>query len=272
MQEAVHSSTETTDVAIIGAGNVATHLGKAIAASGTRIVGVWSPHTEHARALAANLDCPAFVSLEQLPQASLCIISVKDDALPDVARQVGYLYSKNANSIIAHTAGSMPIDILTSFHKRAAVIYPLQTLSRFRPVNFREVSLFIEGSTEQVVSSVKTFCSKLSDHVETATSLQRKRIHLAAVFACNFPNHCYAIAQQLLRESGLDERCIIPLVEETAHKLRTLPAAEAQTGPAVRRDTKVIAAQSEQLASHPLWQSIYKAMSQSIHDFQPSKD
>lgn len=264
--ENVQSPKDITDVAIIGSGNVATHIGRAIAASGADIVGLWSPNAGHAQSLAENLHCPAFDSLEHLPLASLCVIAVKDDVLPAVAQKVCQLYSSSAESIIAHTAGSVSLEVLSFWHERAAVIYPLQTLSRQRPIDFKEVPLFVEGSTRQVFSAVLNFCSRLSGHVMEANSFQRARIHLAAVFASNFSNHCCAIAQRLLGECGLDDKCILPLVEETARKLRTLPASEAQTGPAARWDTSILNAHIEQLDAHPLWQSIYKEMSQSIHE------
>ena len=97
------------------------------------------------------------------------------------------------------------------------------------------------------------------------SSPQRQVIHLAAVFACNFTNHCYALANEVLQTEQIPFSTLLPLINETASKVNTLTPQVAQTGPAVRFDENIINKQLELLRHHPRLQKIYELMSQSIH-------
>ena len=99
-----------------------------------------------------------------------------------------------------------------------------------------------------------------------ADSEQRKYLHLAAVFCCNFANHCYALSEKLLKENGgLPFDVMLPLIDETARKVHELSPQKAQTGPAVRWDTNVMEKQLQLLKDKPELQDIYNVLSKSIH-------
>ena len=69
---------------------------------------------------------------------------------------------------------------------------------------------------------IKKFAEKLSDKIYEIDSAQRKELHLAAVFACNFPNYLYQVAGKLLEDKGLSFAMLRPLIFETAHKVMLL--------------------------------------------------
>ncbi|MBR2060587.1 MAG: DUF2520 domain-containing protein, partial [Tidjanibacter sp.] len=120
-----------------------------------------------------------------------------------------------------------------------AVVYPLQTFSKARSLEFSKVPLFIEGATEKAEQVAMAYAEVMSHNIRRADSEVRRRLHLAGVFVCNFVNRMYGIGAEVVGEDvGFD--LLKPLIEETAAKaLATNNPAEVQTGPAVRGDKQV---------------------------------
>lgn len=254
-------------ICLLGSGNVATHLAQAIAQAGYPIAAIYSRTYKHALELAEKLDSPPSVTdrIACLPQADIYLFAVKDHVLPTLAADLAQDPNIPTEALFVHTAGSMPLATLNRHFKHAAVLYPMQTFSKATGVDFNRVPLFIEGSTPEASEQIQLLAEHLSANVTPLTSEDRKHLHLAAVFACNFANHCYTLAYRLLRESGIQPECLLPLIDETARKIHTTDPAAAQTGPAVRWDSNVMSEHLQALALHPELQEIYRAMSLSIH-------
>ncbi|MBQ6651999.1 MAG: DUF2520 domain-containing protein [Prevotella sp.] len=255
---------------LVGAGNVATHLGKAIVDAGDKVVQVYSRTLASAATLAEILHSEPVTVVEDICRdADIYIISVKDDVLPTIIASV---CKSRENCLFAHTAGSVPMNVFEGHCKHYGVIYPLQTFSKDRELNFREIPLFVEAVDEDSLTALETFSNQLSSLVFQLSSPFRSKLHLSAVFACNFVNHCYALAAEILKESGLPFDVLLPLIDETCHKVRELSPVDAQTGPAVRWDKDVMARHREELSVQPLWAEIYEAMSQSIHELDKERN
>ncbi|GAB4135240.1 MAG: DUF2520 domain-containing protein [Bacteroidia bacterium] len=215
---------------IIGSGNVATHIGKALFKSGHTITGVYSQRPAHARKLASHLHAAPFRHTDYIPESDFILIAVKDDAIPEVVKNIG-----QSDAIVLHTAGSVDVSILKSFKKYGA-LYPLQTLSVRREVPFKNVPLCIEGSDPDTERQIELLAASAGSPVYKMNSAQRLAAHTAAVFACNFTNFMYAQAEEILKAGRLNRELLFPLIEETAAKVKTMQAKEAQTGPALRHD------------------------------------
>ena len=230
---------------LVGAGNLATSLGVALAAAGAPPVAVWSRTAESAETLAARAGCPACCNINELPAADIFIISVADDALPAVAREVAACFPA---AVIAHTAGSVSMDILREAGaSHYGVFYPMQTFSRQRVVSFENITVFVEGCCPGVAALLAGLASMLTGKVVHATSEQRRFLHIAAVCACNFANAAYGMAAKLLETNGLSFDAMLPLVDETAAKVHILHPRDAQTGPARRGDAAVMNAHKAML-------------------------
>ena len=195
--------------------------------------------------------------------AKLYIVSLKDDALVDLLPQI--TEGKQA-SLLVHTAGSIPMSVWEGHAERYGVFYPMQTFSKQREVKFQEVPFFIEAKRAEDTELLKAIASTLSEKVYEADSEQRKSLHLAAVFICNFTNHMYALAADLLEKYNLPFEVMLPLIDETARKVHELAPRDAQTGPAVRYDENVMSNHLAMLVDSPALQEIYKLMSKSIHE------
>ncbi len=226
------------DIVFIGAGNVASHIAPAIERSGAgRIRQVYSRTFNNAQALAEKLrDAKATDDLSQiLPDADIYIISIKDDSIGEIAQKL----SPN-NALWLHTSGSVNMEVLSALSPRYGVFYPMQTFSKNAPLEMSEVPLFIEGSSQEVEKEIESFAAKTFDKVYHADSELRRKMHIAAVFSCNFTNYMWVIADELLRKEGLTFDVMKPLMEETLRKAFANTPEQGQTGPAVRGDKNIM--------------------------------
>jgi len=248
------------NIVLLGSGNVATHLAKALKAIGENLVQVYSPNLNNATLLASIIGAEAVNDLNAVKQdADLYLVSVKDDAIAAVAKSLHHV-----NGLVAHTSGTTGIDVLSSEVKRAGVFYPLQTFSKGKEVSFENIPLCIEACDENELNILKDLARRLSRQVYELDGEKRKVLHLAAVFACNFPNHLYALANQVLNQNGLDFEIIRPLIAETADKVMTNLPENVQTGPAVRGDESTLNKHLSMLTDMPELQNIYQTLSNSI--------
>ncbi len=243
-------------VVLIGSGNVAFHLAKVLMTSKEinlrqvygRDVSKWQ-HLKGKTEITNNLS--------DLATADIYIIAVSDNAIEEVSKQLA-----TKNSIVLHTSGSTPLSVLQ--HQNKGVLYPLQTFSKEKKVDFEEIPICIEGNSEETEETLRFFAEKISKKVFFVNSEQRKKLHLSAVFVCNFVNHLYYLGQQLCDESQLPFDILQPLIAETAEKIKLLSPFEAQTGPAKRMDTKTIEKHLSLLTNNP--KKIYILLTKSIYE------
>ena len=179
-------------IVLIGAGNVATHLGIALQKAGCLILQVYSRTEESASALADRLLVDYTIVPDEIRRdADLYIVALKDAVLRQLAP---VLVKGREQALFVHTAGSIPMDLWKGLVKRYGVLYPMQTFSKQREVDFNTVPFFIEASAPAEVGVLRMVAVRLSPKVYEVTSGQRRHLHLAAVFACNFANHMYALS------------------------------------------------------------------------------
>lgn len=250
------------NIVLLGSGNVATHLGRAFFNSGHTILQVWSRDVDHAHTLAGQVKSEAIDQLSQVnPEGDLYVVSVVDDAIVSVLEQIS-----SVSGIIVHTSGSTDIEVISPYSKEYGVFYPLQTFSKAVDVDLSNTPILLEASNEVVFEKLKELASSVSSDVQRCNSDQRIKLHIAAVFSCNFTNHLYAIAQKIMEESKLDFDLIRPLILETARKVMDELPSEVQTGPAVREDQLTLDRHRQKLTEHPNWLSIYNLLSADIID------
>ena len=231
-------------IVLIGRGRLATNLEHALLQADHEVVSINSR------------------TLESLPlEADVFVVAVKDAVLTDVLRAAT---KGREDQLFVHTAGSMPIDLFKGLTAHYGVFYPMQTFSKERLVDFNEISVFLETNDAASMERLKMLAATLTPHVYELDSEGRKHLHLAAVFACNFVNHCYALSAEVLAAKGLPFSVMLPLVDETAQKVHELAPKDAQTGPAVRGDQNVLQMQAAMLAENSAVQQIYEALSNDI--------
>ena len=251
------------DIVFVGAGRLATNLAKALTADGGHTVtAVYSRTMAHADALCRLVGGRATDQIDELPLAAdAFILVVKDSAIAELLPR---LTEGRQGQAFFHTSGSVPMSVFGN-HACHGVIYPLQTFSKERQVDFSHIPVFVEGNCERAVQLAQTLAASVSRRVEQRTSEERHVLHLAAVFASNFANHCYSLAAQVLEEAGMSFDVLLPIIDETARKVHSIHPREAQTGPAIRYDEQVIEGHLGMLRHDAMAHDVYQLMSQSIH-------
>lgn len=245
---------------MIGAGNVASSLAPAIhQADAAEVVQVYSRHLANARTIADAIPgAEATADLADIiPDADVYLLSVSDDALNDTVSAL-----KPNNALWLHTSGSTGMEILSRLSDNYGVFYPLQTFSKSRHVNLDSVSLFTEGSNPEVEDRIKEMAEKVFKNVYHADSQTRRRMHVAAVFACNFSNYMWMIAHDLLEKHDIPFDVLAPLLRETLDKALLMNPRDGQTGPARRGDTALIQTHAAMLPDN--LREIYTLLSDSI--------
>lgn len=245
------------NISIIGTGNVAYHLSNACLnhkeINLNQLYG-----RKNKLPVEFNQSINYTSDLESLKTHDLCLICVSDDQIEHVSNKI----EAESHSIILHCSGSTSINVL-KHHSNFGVLYPVQTFSLGKKIDFNKIPIAIESNSNKNLKKIKEFAYLLSEKVIEASSEQRQSIHVAAVFTCNFANYMRIIADEILEKNNIDSQVLDPLTEETAEKLKFLNPKDAQTGPALRNDTKTIEKHLNLLkdSGH---QKIYKMISSEI--------
>lgn len=263
-------SIEDTPIVFIGAGKLATNLAKAIYRKGFRIVQVYSRTEASARSLASKVEADYTTDLSQISEAYLYIVSLSDSAFIKLLPRI--VANRPQNALFVHTAGSLPLDIWKDKVEHYGVLYPLQTFSKEREVDFSEIPIFIEASSSEDYFFLNALTATISRQIYQVTSEQRKKLHLAAVFACNFVNGMYGIAYDILKNEQLPFNVLLPLIDETASKVREMTPVQAQTGPAVRFDENIMNEQMNMLSDDSDLKELYRLVSKRIHQLSNMKE
>ena len=250
-------------IALIGTGNVAWHLGRALEQAGHRIILVYSRTLAKAEFLAETLlQAYPTASLDFRPvPADVFIVALKDEVVAEVLQRA--IFPKNSR--VVHTSGSLSLSVLTAISSiRGGVFYPVQTFSKTVALNLKQTPIGIEASKPDDVIFFKNLAASISEKVFDLPTEARKIIHLAAVFACNFTNHLLGISHDLLTNQQLDFNILQPLVTETIQKAFANSPFQVQTGPARRFDQSILTQHQHLLQDKPDYAEVYSLLTTHI--------
>ena len=243
-------------VVILGSGNVASQLIKAFLKIDTiNLKQVYTRNQEDINTLKDSIDTTNDISL--LKQADITIIAVSDDAISSISSHI-------KNSFVVHTSGSVDMKSLNNIGRKG-VFYPLQSFSKKKLVDFKNIPICLESETNEDLLKLEELVSLLQSKSYILSSHQRKKIHVAAVFANNFSNHMYTIANEICEKYNIPFDILHPLIEETSNKIKNLTPEKAQTGPAKRNDAETIENHLNLLSEKQ--QEIYLKITQSIQEY-----
>lgn len=252
-------------ISFIGSGNLAWHLAPALDNAGFVVKEVYSRNPQHAAQLTSRLYQAAVKATLDFSTSSstVFVIAASDDALKSIAQEI--ILPEEA--ILLHTSGSQPLDELQfSATPNIGVFYPLQTFSKQKKIDFKNIPVFIETSNEETEVVVKKIAESISNQVIKITSHDRKALHVAAIFASNFTNHMLAISKAILQKNFLEFELLKPLILETIQKSLSVDPTQAQTGPAKRGDLEILDMHLQFLEEDRAIAEIYKVVSQHILD------
>ena len=226
-------------IVIIGTGNVAYHLHKRFSQE-------------------ESISCTQISSrnIKTVPPADIAIIAVSDDAIVEVSKKVDI-------PLVAHTSGAQEIGILKNSNRKA-VFYPLQSFTKSKNVDFKEVPICLEANAEEDYQILENLAKTISNRVYRISSKQREMVHVAAVFANNFTNHMLKLSKHICDVNEIPFEVLQPLIQETFEKSKSLGPEQSQTGPAIRKDSKTIEKHVFLLPKN--LKKIYRVLTDSIQD------
>lgn len=242
-------------IVIIGSGNVAYHLARAFQENNIPVSQLFGRNGNDLKFISDQLQIP--FSTTRLADADLYLICVSDGSISEVSKLI-----TKENCLVSHTSGSLPKEILEGKYRKSN-FYPLQTFSKFKDLNYKDIPFFVEADDQQDLELLQNLALTISDKVMVSTYEKRKYLHLTAVFACNFVNHLFARAKEISDSQEIPFDYFLPLIKETTEKIEILEPKLAQTGPAVRNDERVLQLH-EALISNEEHLKIYKIMNESI--------
>ena len=251
-------------IVLIGAGAVAESLLVAMSEAGVVPVALYNRTIARARQLKERYAPSMCVTdkLTALPKdADVYLFALSDAALSEVASQMSV-----TTGVWLHTAAALPCDVFAPYHDAYGLFYPFNTFTRNFPIQLSNTPLFVEHNGEKARETIYELAQLLGMNPRKSDVASRTKLHLAAVFACNFTNHLLAVAEELLAdEENLSYSDLHPLIAETFRKANMLSPREAQSGPARRHDEATIAKHRELLSNLPgSFTDIYNLLTASI--------
>ena len=245
---------------MIGSGNVAAILGRKFVAAGHKIIQVISRNATAASELAYEWDTESANYMSLITRrADVYLIAVTDNGIAEVVADL-----KLPGKVVAHTAGSVSKDVLKPVTDHYGVFYPLQSI-RKDIAYLPDIPIYYEASDDNAAWVLKKLAGSISSKPpRIAGSEERLKLHVAAVIVNNFANHLFALAEQFCHKENLDFNQLVPMIEETAQRLKTTSPTDTQTGPAVRNDEQTIQKHMEILENHPHLRHVYQVMTESI--------
>lgn len=252
--------TQIKTAVLIGAGNVATHMGKALINKGIQVVQVYSPSAS-AQKLARRLKSTYTHSFTDIAKADIIIIAVKDDALPQVAAQL-----RVSNTLVVHTSGGVEAAVLSQCSKHYGVFYPFQTFNKSLKLNFAKVPLCIEANSSAQLKRLEKLAGMLVDKHYIINSSQRQWLHIMGVFTSNFTNLMFRAAKDIADEQSIPFDIVFPLIDQTVAKIKYNNPADVQTGPAFRKDNELIKKHIAKLNDLSVYKAIYMQLTKAIQE------
>jgi predicted short-subunit dehydrogenase-like oxidoreductase (DUF2520 family) len=254
---------------IIGTGNIAWFIGNRLVAARHHCNGVFGRNDAQVKKFAEALLCNKHgdISAARDTEADVCFIAVADDAIAEVASRLSY-----KKTVLVHTAGAIGLDVLKNASTDTAVLWPVYSITSSSIPQHRNIPMAWEASSVKAEKYALSLAHALTDVLFEAKYEQRRWLHLSAVISNNFVNHLMAISERICQENDIPFSALLPVIDQTFARFRQSSPSVVQTGPAIRGDQKTITEQASLLSTHPEWQAVYQAITNSIIHTHASKD
>ncbi len=246
-------------IVLIGSGNVAWNIGKLCVQHNHEVVQIISRNASTASALAYELNTESSNYFSVInKEADIYIICVNDDAIPSIALELNGI-----NKLVVHTSGALSADVLQACSSIYGVLYPLQSLVS-NATKVPTIPFLVQGNNRTTTTLIETFALSLSNKVQVVTNEEKVNFHLSAVLVNNFTNHLYTLANNWCLKNKIDFSMLLPIIEQTATRIKTQTPQALQTGPAIRGDKQTIAKHIELLQNEAYLTELYALLTKGI--------
>ena len=245
-------------IVILGAGNVAFHLTRALIENTLNVRQIFNRTLEKAKEIGEANRISYTDKISEIEKADLYIIACADSAIEEFSHYIPY-----DDVLVVHTSGSSPMSVLKGDYRKG-VFYPLQTFSKKRTMRYDNIPFFIEAENPTDLQKLDDLANRISNEVHTLDFPARMQVHMTGVWANNFVNHLYYIAGNICEQNNVPFDVLLPLIQETANKVIEMNPKDAQTGPAKRGDELIINRHLDALQDDSRLLQIYQILTDSI--------
>lgn len=257
---------------IVGAGRVGRALALLAEVHGATISATWNRSEDAARTTSALLGAPScarFGELDVLRDVlagpALVWITVSDDALEDVAREVADWISED--SIVLHTCGSISSEVLSQQGIRAHVgsLHPLLAIADpHEALDAMGRCTWTAEGDDLAVETAQRVLSPLGVEAMAIKPSAKALYHASAVTSAGLLVSLMDAAFAMASEAGLSaqqaRQMLLPLARSCIDNLEKMSSAEALTGPVARGDEATLARHRKSLRSHPDLLEVYEVL------------
>lgn len=247
-----------SSIVILGAGNVAFHLTRALIENTCNVRQIFNRTLEHAREIGEANRISYTDKISEIEKADIYIIASADSGIEEFSHYIPY-----DDVLVVHTSGSSPMSVLKGDYRKG-VFYPLQTFSKERTMRYDNIPFFIEAENPEDLKKLNELGNRISNEVHELNFASRMQVHMTGVWANNFVNHLYYIAGNICEQNNVPFDVLLPLIQETANKVIEMNPKDAQTGPAKRGDQVIIDRHLEALQDDSRLLQIYQILTDSI--------
>ncbi|HAR74425.1 Rossmann-like and DUF2520 domain-containing protein [Empedobacter falsenii] len=247
-----------SSIVILGAGNVAFHLTRALIENTCNVRQIFNRTLEHAREIGEANRISYTDKISEIEKADIYIIASADSGIEEFSHYIPY-----DDVLVVHTSGSSPMSVLKGDYRKG-VFYPLQTFSKERTMRYDNIPFFIEAENPEDLKKLNELGNRISNEVHELNFASRMQVHMTGVWANNFVNHLYYIAGNICEQNNVPFDVLLPLIQETANKVIEMSPKDAQTGPAKRGDQVIIDRHLEALQDDSRLLQIYQILTDSI--------
>ena len=245
-------------IVILGAGNVAFHLTRALIENTLNVRQIFNRTLEKAREIGEANRISYTDKISEIEKADLYIIACADSGIEEFSHYIPF-----DDVLVVHTSGSSPMSVLKGDYRKG-VLYPLQTFSKERTLRYDNIPFFLEAEDPNDLKRLNDLANRISNEVHQLDFAGRMQVHMTGVWANNFVNHLYYIAGDICEKNNLPFDVLLPLIQETANKVIEMSPKDAQTGPAKRGDQVIINRHLEALEDDSRLLQIYQVLTDSI--------
>ena len=248
------------NITVIGAGNVGSQLCKHLHFRGYKIDAIINSGSNVSVKFLDDIGSIHVDQIGNIPaESDAYLIAVSDDQYEDVIAEFPY-----RDKLMIHTSGSFESEKFEKITKRWGCLYPLQTISKIKEVNWENVQFFTECAQEKDYLKMSTLCKKAGFIYQYANSEKRKQLHVAAVVSNNFTYHLLSLVKTHCLKNNIDYNHLRHLIELSIENITKENPFVLQTGPAVRKDSKLIEKQLDMLKNEHELKEIYDLFTRQI--------
>jgi predicted short-subunit dehydrogenase-like oxidoreductase (DUF2520 family) len=257
------------EIAIIGAGTLASALARALHSRGYRIAEIVSrsnPQSlRRARMLASRIQSSATTIQAAELSAGVVWICVPDDAIAATAEQIAGERDWRGK-IAVHSSGALSSDTLEPLRRKGAEVasaHPLMTFVSSSQPKLKGVPFALEGSAK-ALGAVEAIISDFEAQAFRIARAEKAAYHAFGFFSSPAIVALIAAATDVGKLAGLDGKRVRalmePIVRQTIHNCFRSSPQQAFSGPVRRGDVETIRKHLEVLRQQPDSLEVYRAL------------